>query len=62
MLLKSDTVCWVTSKVTTGEIAPTVLDVFDLLKFFTNIDSSLSLRSEYLEQAYFLEQLPYSVI
>ena len=65
MLLKSDTMCWVTSKLTTGEMVPTVLDVIDFLRFFTIIDShhlNLNLRHEYLERAYFFKQLPYSVM
>lgn len=63
MLLKSDTMCWVTSKLTTGEMVPTVLDVIDFLRFFTIIDSHhLNLRHEYLELAYFFVQLLYSVM
>ena len=29
VLLKTENVCWVTSKLTTSEMAPTVLDVFE---------------------------------
>ena len=47
VLLTPDIVCWVTSKPTTGEIAPTVLNAFDLLRSFTIIDSSPSLKPEF---------------
>lgn len=47
VLLKPDIVCWVTAKLTTGEIALTVLDAFDLLRSFTIIESSRSLKSEF---------------
>lgn len=43
LFFKSDTVCWVTSKLTTGEMAPIVLDVFDLITFSTIMETLLHL-------------------